>query len=179
MKVAIVVGHEQNAQGAVNKTHGVTEFQFNSELASLIQEALDHEGIDNVVVFRENGYSQLPYDINRTSADIALELHANAANTVAKGCETLYWHTSKNGKRLASCIQDSILGIYKPLADRKIKPKNQGDRGATVLRKTSMPCVILEPFFIDNNQDYKYAKKNIEVLAFSIVDGIKQYKAGL
>lgn len=180
MKVAIVVGHEESKQGAVNKSSGMTEFQFNQDLACRIHQILySVKGIKSFVVFRDNGYEQLPYDVNRTGCDIAIELHCNAFNEKAKGCETLYWGNSKKGKLLASSIQDAIITGYKPLADRGLKPKSNGDRGAYFLQKTAMPSVILEPFFIDNDLELNHANANFDKLAESIAYGIEAYKESL
>lgn len=56
MKIAIVVGHNSRAQGAVRVTDGRSEFDWNGELAGLIQ---SHDP-DAVRVFRREaggGYS--------------------------------------------------------------------------------------------------------------------------
>ena len=177
MKVAIIVGHEANKQGAVNVKTGVTEFAFNTRLAELIQDEFDlMPGFECIVVYRENGYEELPYDVNRTGADIAISLHCNAFNKKARGCETLHWYGSKNGALLAECLHDSFVNVYGVSSDRGVKPRTASDRGANLLRKTSMPCVIVEPFFIDNDAELEYALDNINKLAKAVVYGVADYQ---
>ena len=46
------------------------------------------------------------------------------------------------------------------LPNRGAKPKTAEDRGGYLLMNTDAPCVIAEPFFIDNNKDLKIAQEN-------------------
>lgn len=172
-KVSIDVGHSKEDGGAINKAFNVNEFGFNSELAPLIKHELEVLNIECEIVFRKS-YSQLPLQINATGADVSVSLHCNACNGIASGTEVLYWHTSSNGKRLANNIQNEMLDVL-GLRDRGIKPLDNGDRGASSLRKTVMPAVIVESGFIDNNVDYLILQDNKEKLAKAIATGIKNY----
>lgn len=173
MKICLSVGHSEKEQGAVNQTYGVTEFQFNSALAPLIKEQLHKLGHEVVLVWRES-LKDLPKKINATGADVAVELHCNAFNKIASGTEVLHYPSSKRGAKLAQFIQDSLVDIL-DLRDRGVKPSER----ELILRATSMPCVILEPGFIDNDVDYLLMKNHKEELALAIASGIHEYSLTL
>lgn len=174
MRIALIVGHSKESQGAVNKKSMTTEFNYNNRLVPLISESLTELGVDNVIVYRDS-YAGLPKKVNATGADIAIEFHANAAlNLSATGSETLYWHTSEKGKELAQSLQNQVIDCLN-LRNRGLKPITPEGRGAHLLRKTAMPCVILEPFFISNDDDLKHAEDQIERLAEAVVVGVSDY----
>ena len=57
-KLALIVGHSKQSQGAQDPNTGITEFQFNSKVAERVKDyAKDFEV---VVVYRGKFYSQLP-----------------------------------------------------------------------------------------------------------------------
>lgn len=172
-KVTIDVGHSATDGGAINKTYNVSEFEFNLGLSKLLEKELKDKGFDTEVVLRES-YAKLPAQINATNCDICISLHANAYNKIASGTEVLYWHTSSRGKKLASILQDNIVGCL-GLRDRGIKPLENNSRGGSQLRKTSMPTVIIEPFFIDNDVDYMIADECCKELAKSIAEAVEEY----
>ena len=153
MRICLVVGHRKSSQGAVNKNQNITEFRYNNKLAAEISSLCKHTCF---ILHRDDntdGYKNLPAKVNEFDCDLIISLHCNAFNSVARGHEVLYWNTSSKGKEYALKLNSSIqraLGT----PDRGIKPKYPGDRGATILQKTKSPCVLLEPFFIDNCADY-------------------------
>lgn len=173
MKICISVGHSEKEQGAVNQTFGVTEFVFNSKLAPLIKEKLKNLGHEVTLVYRDT-LKDLPKKINSTGADIAVELHCNAFNKITSGTEVLYYAESKKGAKLAQYIQDAIVDIL-DLRDRGVKPSKR----ELILEKTKMPCVIVEPGFIDNDVDYLIMSDNIDELALAIASGIHEYSLTL
>ena len=61
------------------------------------------------------------------------------------------------------------------LKDRKILPRDYADRGATLLRKTSTPCVIVESGFITNSEDMKVLEATKKELAKYYVAAVKNY----
>lgn len=156
---AVVVGHRTSARGATSSDGNLTEFDFNSEVAAEIKQRVKKARVE--IVFRENstsGYRKLPSKINRLAPHFVVSLHCNAFNGSATGTETLYYHSSDRGKTLAGIVQRHLLGALE-LADRKTKPKQQSDRGGSLLKFTQAPCVICEPFFIDNNADLAVANR--------------------
>ena len=166
-KVCIVVGHKRTSPGACNVRSKISEFDYNEILATIIHTKMP----DTQIIYRRT-YSRLPDDINMYNPDYVISLHCNAFNEKATGTETLYYHKSKEGKKLAEKLQKSIVNCLR-LRDRGIKEKTSEDRGGYLLKYTNAPCVILEPFFIDNNEDYTGGLNNIEPFATAIVDVLK------
>ena len=184
MKVALIIGHNEKSQGASNKANNVSEFEFNEPLAFSVAQNLNDRGIEALVVYRDCSYKELPDKVNRTGADIAVSLHCNAFNGGAHGTEALYYKGSVKGRKLAQAIQDKVVKCLQ-LPDRGVKAKQTahkgkaGDRGGILLKRTSMPCVIVEPFFIDSDKSLLLAVEKFEELSIAYADGIQAYfKAG-
>ena len=167
MKTAIIIGHCVSAPGARNERYDVTEYEFNEMLAEHVHELIPN----SIIMRRRNGYARLPHEVNAIGAGVAMSLHCNAFNTRTSGTEMLYWHTSPNGKALAESLQREVVGVL-GLNDRGAKPVTAVNRGANLLRYTSMPCVICEPFFIDCDTDFELARDNIVPLAEAISRGV-------
>ena len=179
-KVALIIGHSAKKQGATNKNHGVSEFEFNEPLAHSVSEKLKIEGFEVVVIYRDCSYSDLPFKVNLTNADIAVSFHCNAFDENPHGSEVLYYNGSDKGKLLALSLQREIVKCL-GVKDRGVKPciashnGKAGDRGGHLLKGTKMPCVIAEPFFIDCDASLELAQHNFESLAESYTAGIVMY----
>lgn len=171
---AVVVGHRLSAKGAVSANRSVTEFDFNKALAREIKARVRKARVK--IVYRDNtpaGLTRLPAKINAHKPDFILSLHCNAFNKKATGTETLYYHTSKLGKKLAVLVQKQLVQAL-DLPDRRTKPKTDSDRGAGVLKFTHAPCVICEPFFIDNDSDLDTAQRRRKSLSAAYARAIDQ-----
>tara|TARA_R110000782_G_scaffold60623_1_gene125200 strand:+ start:140 stop:694 length:555 start_codon:yes stop_codon:yes gene_type:complete len=179
-KVALIIGHSRKSQGATNRTYGTSEFQFNEPLAYSVAEKLIIEGHEPRIIYRDCTYAELPAMVNSTKADIAVSFHCNAFNSKSNGSETLYYKSSSRGHLLASCIQEEVVKCLE-LRDRGIKAcvashqGKAGDRGGLLLKRTAMPCVIVEPFFIDSDISLELANIKFEGLAEAYTAGIVKY----
>lgn len=160
-RCALVIGHKKVSPGAMNKNSNLTEYQFNEELADLIEQKVNNTGIHRV--YRRT-YAALPNDINELDPDFIISLHCNAYNGSASGSEVLFHHRSPMGKEIAGILLEKIVSCLN-LPDRGIKPRTSEDRGGYLLRYTAAPCVIAEPFFIDNDNDLERATVNLSALA--------------
>ena len=171
--VCLVVGHTEKSYGASNKELGVTEYGLNDIEAQNVYGMLEAQGIRCVLIYRDT-YTKLPNDINKHSPSVIVSFHHNSFDENSTGTETLYYHKSKNGKRLAEIMQKNIVDAL-GFKDRGIKPKDTEDRGGYLLRYTNAPCVILEPCFMSNTQELKdfMYKKNKYYEA--VVEGIKEF----
>lgn len=169
MKLLINIGHGGGDPGAVNKELNVTENSFNRELAAAIKQLWPY--FVRLVEQDATGLNQLVRDMNSMYPTLVVSLHCNAAEAkTATGTETLYWHTSADGKRLAACVQEQMVAVL-GLPDRGIKPRDN----LAVLRGTKCPAIIVEPFFISNGADYHKAKANVQALAKAIIKGVSNY----
>jgi len=179
-KVALVVGHSRKKQGARNKHHEISEFMFNEFLADKVAIELTKSGIESEIVYRGFSYWLLPGKVNKTKADIAVSMHCNAFNEDQNGTETLYYKNSNKGECLATFMQKEIVKCL-GLKDRGLKPcvashkGKAGDRGGYLLKKTKMPCIIAEPFFIDCDRSLMLAMMKVDELAKAYANGIESY----
>ena len=176
--IAICVGHSRpNDSGAASVT-GVTEWDYNSELAEMIGKELKqpykiyhtYKGGSYVTAMR-----WLARKLDEDRVDTAVELHFNAATPKATGHEWLHWHTSEKGRLLARTLRDSFEDSFPLFRSRGIKPRKKGSRGAYFLRATSMPACIAEPFFGTNEEDWDLAVNSKQGMASAIAGGITLY----
>ncbi|NIR33488.1 MAG: N-acetylmuramoyl-L-alanine amidase [Desulfuromonadales bacterium] len=158
---ALVIGHKKSSPGAENTASGLTEFDFNEKLALLIEEKV--EAVQVQRVYRRT-WATLPGDINELNPHFIVSLHCNAFNGQASGTEVLYYHKSQTGRKIADILQKRLVECL-GLPDRGIKPKTAEDRGGLLLRCTHAPCVIAEPFFLDNDVDLAKAQANLQEVA--------------
>jgi len=167
---ALVVGHKKKTPGAVNVNKNITEFDFNEDLALRIEKKVEKSQVQRI--YRRT-YKQLPEDINELNSDFTISLHCNAFDTNVSGTEVLYYHRSEKGKKMAEILLTYLVDHLK-LAKRGIKPKTSEDRGGYLLRYSKAPCVIAEPFFIDNDDDLARVLEDIDGLAGTYAKAIDQ-----
>jgi len=168
-KCALVIGHKKTSQGASNQASGLTEYLFNDSLAQDIENKVS--GVEIQRVYRRT-YGTLPGDINALDPDFIVSLHCNAFNGSAGGTEVLYYHRSVVGKFMAELLNTKLVNAL-GLNNRGIKPKTAEDRGGYLLVSTDAPCVIAEPFFIDNDSDLRKAMNKRKKLVKAYAVGIE------
>jgi len=171
MKIAVVIGHSELSPGAYNEKYKIYEFDFNEKLSHILAKELIQKGYDVDVVYRDVAYSKLPEKINNLKPDFILSLHCNAFNKKATGTETLFYYRSNTSKKAAEIFQSNIVSALK-LRDRGVQGLTVEDRGGFLLKHTIASCVIIEPFFIDNDQDYLLALSKYMDLVTALVNSI-------
>lgn len=176
MRVVLVVGHEKNKPGSCNEDFDICEYEFNKRLTCLVQEYIA-ENTDFCIlrVFRRTNYSNLPNELNELEPDLIISFHSNAFNKKATGTETLYFHTSSKGRLCAEVLQNKMVGALS-LRNRGIVPRERINPGGHLLANTKAVCLIIEPFFIDNNADYLTVQANLDKLALAISSGVEDCK---
>ena len=170
MLCALVIGHKKTSPGAENPTSKLNEFTFNDALSIDIEKRV--KGVKVQRVYRRT-YKSLPDDINELNPDFIISLHCNAFNESASGTEVLYYHRSFKGKKIAKILNRQLVDAL-GLKNRGIKPRTSEDRGGYLLRNTKAPCLIAEPFFIDNDKDLETALKNRNELINAYVEAIDE-----
>lgn len=152
-KIVLVVGHSYNNVGACNKKFGISEFGFYRSFFEVVKEKLNEKNIECSIKLRNN-YKDLPYEINKEYPKCRLIVsgHANAFNKKVSGIETLYYSKSSISDKYASIFQTNFVEDLK-LNNRGIKSVNKKDNGGHILGNTNSPCILIEPFFIDNDKD--------------------------
>ena len=172
-KICVIIGHGGNDCGAVSQDKKVTELGYNTKLADELVELLVNNGYE---AFTHNrGYSKMENTtlINSLNPDLAISLHCNSANTVATGTEAIYYPGSVKGKKFAELLSKNVSEAL-GLKNRGAKEPWHG-RGSGLLSRTKAPCVISEPFFIDNNEDLKKAFERKNEYIQAIVKSINEY----
>lgn len=167
---ALVIGHKKKSPGAGNKNQNLYEYDFNNDLALRIERTVGDTDIQRVC---RRTYILLPDDINALKPDFIISLHCNAFNAAVSGTEVLYYHKSSKGEKMARILLKHLVEFLE-LPERGIKPKTAEDRGGYLLRYTHKPCVIAEPFFIDNDRDLAKAQGDMEGLASAYAKAIDE-----
>ena len=155
-KVALVVGHRSQRQGAVGSA-GVSEWHYNRSLAKEI--AKECKGVDVKIFYRDDmpgGYGEkmkrLHKRIDAWGADYSISMHFNAAaNTRADGHEVLY--CSSYGELLAKKLNDTF-NKYLANRNRGIKKVSPKERGGGFLCRGKSICVLAEPYFAAHQAYY-------------------------
>lgn len=177
MKIAIVVGHNARAQGAVRITDGQPEFQWNGDLAEMIRE-IDPE---HVKVFRRQaggGYSReidrVYSQVDAWGAECSIELHFNgSADPRATGCLTLSSGTA-GSMALARKVQSRMLAVMQN-EDDGILIRGRRDRGGRSLWAGRCPAILTEPYFGGNARFCHVADARKDELAEAIYEGAKAF----
>ena len=167
---ALVIGHNKRSPGAINVNSKLTEFDFNEDLALRVEKGIGKTQVQRV--YRRT-YKELPDDINALGPDFTVSLHCNAFNKKVSGTEILYYHRSEKGKKMAQILLNYLVEHLK-LPNRGIKPKASEDRGGYLLRYTKSPCVIAEPFFVDNDDDLARAQEDMDRLTAAYAAAIDE-----
>jgi len=178
--VGICIGHSRRGdKGAENFFKTTSEWDYNNKVAVGLKKELKSIGIESKIypVYKASGYTGAMGFIKRKlredGATLALELHFNAYNGKARGCETLYTTNHPESKILATCIQESVLnGFY--TVNRGIKQLRRNKRGWLFVNNWTIPAVLCEPFFGDNKHDWLLFS-NPKRLAKSYAEGIQNF----
>ena len=162
--IVLVVGHnaERGDRGA-KAADGSWEHDFNDSLAPEIAARVTG-GQVILEKYRAGGGNVRRFD--DYDADLIVELHCNSALTDrATGSEVLYALGSPRGSSAAIALQRHFIAALelpnrgiKPIGDRRDDEGNWLERGAYLLWGVRAPCLIGEPFFINNASDLQRAR---------------------
>lgn len=193
-KIALIIGHNEKNKGAYSEYLKISEYDFYSKVLDVLfkkyKEAfnLKEEFVkniqDKITIFRipNTGYSkemaEVVNTLEKNNFDLAIELHFNATtNHNQHGNTVLYWHKSREGKKLAELFQE-IMTSYTEVKKLDLIPINSlKQNGAYGIVKSKCSYILLEPFFGDNKIDTD--KINIEKMAevlFLFLNEINQVK---
>lgn len=109
---------------------------------------------------------------NTWPADVFVSLHCNSDSSCARGTEALiYANNSGQSPQLATCIQSQIVQSLGTV-DRGLKERPN----LIVLKDTTMPAVLVETAFIDNEDDATLLTDNADDFARAIARGITDFE---
>jgi len=190
-KVALIVGHTREKQGAENNStyKGLTEFKYNSELVNLIAHKLDmlnnyseferHIDLELYILFREKFIEDIIKKDNLLQPDLTIEFHLNAYNHSARGTEMLIKHNTKDNDFI-QFVNDMGVAVSNAVQTRwrGVKSVKRKERGWKLLHKVKYPVLLAESFFIDNDDDMKHGYENMDLLADVYASYIFRYLRG-
>lgn len=168
MKIGVDIGHHEDTYELTGGKgiKGFEEHHFNLAVGEYFIEELKRHHIEYVLgqsIDAPNVVSlEDRVDIyNKEKCDIVLSFHADYNNNRdAKGHWCFYWHSSKNGKKLAE-TWDKWADKLLPNPDRNIYPcKPNTWSNFYINRVTSMPAITIEHAFFSNVDDLKLLKSD-------------------
>jgi N-acetylmuramoyl-L-alanine amidase len=174
-RIVVVVdpGHGGKDPGAIG-IGGLREKDVILPIAQQVASLLEQQGIQAIMTRTSDYFVELAPRVTmaeRANADLFVSIHANAVGPNrpdVSGIETYYY---SNGQRLAQTIHNSIL--------QSLDVKNRGVRRARfyVLRKSSMPSVLVEVGFVTGREDAAKLSNPTyrSQMAQAIARGILQY----
>jgi N-acetylmuramoyl-L-alanine amidase len=174
-RILIVIdpGHGGKDAGAIG-LHGLQEKDVILRIGKKVASLLELNGI-KVIMTRDADYfvDLAPRVVmaEHVHADLFVSIHANSIdnNPSANGLETYHYD---RGYRLAQVVHKSILQGIPALKDRGVKRAR-----FYVLRKNSMPAILIETGFVTGSEDNpRLANPEYDNrMAEAIVRGILQY----
>ncbi len=157
-KIAIIVGHGDGADKGATNHNGESEFEYQSKAAKLVERLMegDHKLVE--CFYRSGlGISGVMEKACFWHPDMIIELHNNAFDGKAHGCECLALHGHPRSIEMAKLFAKEFTQRFgRKMRGSGCKELKQGDRGFFSLSLAKgIPYVILvEPFFGDNPSDW-------------------------
>ncbi len=140
-------------------------------LALAVGEILQNHGID-VQYTRTTDVYETPYEkameANQAGVDLFLSIHRNSFPTdnEVSGVETLVYDLSGLKYQMAQDINDQLEAVGFVNLGVKERPN------LAVLRRTTMPALLVEAGFINSDVDNRLFDDNFQDIAQAIADGV-------
>ncbi|WP_414622106.1 N-acetylmuramoyl-L-alanine amidase [Calothrix sp. CCY 0018] len=171
--VMIDPGHGGKDPGAIG-IGGLREKDVILPISQKVAEILRKNGVNAVLTRNSDYFVSLQGRVvmsDRDDADLFVSIHANSmglSRPDINGLEVYYYNS---GKGLADTVRRSIT--------QKVKIKDRGIRKARfyVLRKTSMPAILVETGYVTGREDAANLSQTSyrNQMAEGIADGILRY----
>ncbi len=167
--IIIDPGHGGFDPGAVYENR--KEKDDNLRLALAVGQELQNAGYQIIYTRTDDRYDS-PYDkaqiANSAGGDLFLSFHRNFAETpdLYQGVQALVYDKNPLALRVAKNVNENLEEIgFKNLGIESRKE-------LVVLRRTSMPAVLLEVGFINSKEDNRLFDENFDAIARAIADGV-------
>lgn len=156
IKLGIVVGHEKDKPGAVLKNSAMAEYEYNSQVARLIEFIAPTFRVEPKIFFRDGvGIIAAHEAAERWGANVVLELHFNSHfDGTVQGAEVLC-KRDYNGafpSEMCAIMSQLFLGPNRGIKD----PATPYDDGHPNVYRP-VPTFLLEPFFGSNDEQAENA----------------------
>lgn len=171
VKIMIDAGHGGYDAGAVYE--GRREKDDNLNLALAVGDILKSQGYDVVYTRTDDVYDspvQKARIGNESGADFFVSIHRNSSPTPNQynGVQTLIYDDSGIKKTMAENVNKRLEEVGYRNINVAVRPD------LAVLRRTSMPAILVEAGFINNNKDNNLFDSKFEETAQAIADGINE-----
>ncbi len=185
--VVIDAGHGGTDPGKVG-INGVLEKDLNLKIANLVKKFLEAQDIKVVMtrtdeggLYDANASNKKVQDMKRRIAiieeaqpEIVISIHQNSyQEEYVHGAQVFYYTGSETGKALARTIQNCFIVSVDPENKREAKANDS----YYLLKKTSVPIVIVECGFLSNKEEAEKLNSEIyqEKAAWAVHMGVLQY----
>lgn len=166
---------------------GTEEKDLNLEIALQLKDYLVEQGMevvmtreDDISLAEEGASSAKVSDLKKrveiidgADAALAVSIHQNSyTDSAVSGAQVFYYGDSAEGKLLAEALQQNLIDNLDPSNTRAAK----ANESYYILKKTSIPTVIVECGFLSNPEeeallsDEAYQEKIVEAVYEGIVD---------
>ncbi|NEW06008.1 AMIN domain-containing protein [Paenibacillus sp. SYP-B3998] len=172
LTVMIDAGHGDKDPGALSIT-GKHEKDFTLATAKKVSKLLSQDKRLEVLMTRsDNTFVELDDRVafaNDNQVDLFLSIHGNSAKANITGTETYY--NRPESLSFANVVHKNVVAAT-GFADRKVR-----EADFRVIKKTTMPAVLVEVGYLSNKDDEAAMYKDAfqDQVATSIVTAIKEY----
>ncbi|MEC4982724.1 MAG: N-acetylmuramoyl-L-alanine amidase [Oscillatoria sp. PMC 1068.18] len=174
--VAIDPGHGGKDPGAIGRG-GLREKDVILPISQQVAQYLESQGVSALMTRSDDRFISLEGRVqmaNRAGANLFVSIHANSINLSRPDVNGLETYHYSSGLRLAQTIHRSIL--------RNLNIRDRGVRQARfyVLRRSSMPSVLVEVGFVTGREDAAnlsnptYRSQMAQAIAAGILEYIQQ-----
>jgi len=177
VKLAVIVGHEKKAQGAVMaQPFNKSEYEFNTMVAKAMHKyasTLNSE-VEVEIIFRDGlGISGAYARARQLLCDAVIELHFNAFNGKVVGTETLTTPDSSD-MDFAHIVQKKMCEVFgRDGQSRGVKAISKSARGGGNVHSFpgGVNCLV-EPFFGDTHSEASLAMNRLDEYAEALVQAV-------
>lgn len=186
--IVIDAGHGGRDSGKISVDNVTYEKDINLAIAYKLKGYLEAEGITVIMTRESDDGLYVESDSNKKAADLrrrievieraapvlVVSIHQNSYHeSYVRGAQTFYYTTSTEGRELAEIIQEQLCLSLDPDNERKAKANDS----YYLLKKTSVPIVIVECGFLSNPEEAALlnSKDYQDRVAFQIHLGVMQY----
>ncbi|MBE9050475.1 N-acetylmuramoyl-L-alanine amidase [Nostocales cyanobacterium LEGE 11386] len=174
--VVIDPGHGGKDSGAPG-LGGLLEKDVVLPIGKKIASILEQNGVQAILTRNSDFFVELQGRVDiaeRANATLFVSIHANSVEgrPAVNGLETYYY---ESGYRLAEVVHNNILQNISTIKDRKVRKAR-----FYVLRKSSMPSILVETGYMSGREDNprlgtpEYQNQMAEAIAYGILKYLQQ-----
>ncbi|MEH2181170.1 N-acetylmuramoyl-L-alanine amidase [Nostoc sp.] len=175
-RVVVIIdpGHGGKDSGALG-IGGAREKDVILPIGKRLGEILQQHGVQVILTRDSDYFVTLPGRVQlaeRANADVFVSIHANSAGASRPDVNGLEVYYYDNGLNLARIVRSSILQSISTIKDRGVRRAR-----FYVLRKSSMPSILVETGYMTGRQDMARLRTSAyqNQMAEAIARGVLQY----